>query len=442
MSSNALLSKAFIVGAGLSMMMCTVEEDAATVAGKEQIASQIFSGRVIDPAGNAVSGARVTINGITRLTSSTGQYAVSVADSRNGYRLDIRKDTFAPLTQFSLAGALSQVHRLQSGTTQMLTSLQQAQQVRDPVSGIVVNIPAGGLRSASGTIVFPIRFSIIPHSSQTMPGDFTAQNSNGTRVALISFGAVTLQAVDAAGNTLGVGAGQNLAVNMPIPASAGSSLPACVSNGSCRAAMWRFNPATALWVEAPGATPAFGQNATGFNVRGATKPGELIDPADGLGTWNADIEFNSPACTVIEFSNIPLNCYNPAGVSPEPGVEVSFTQALAGGGTKSKTSYVASSAAFLVLYNLRPNVDIDLSFVFPAGAPFNCTANMSITSTPGPNPGFPTPLPSGQATQLSTGAAWGGTGYPISTATALPIDLIDVSNGTHPCNSTVKVTTF
>ncbi len=441
MTRTDLLSKAFIVGAGLSMMMCNVESDTSSLEAEEQVLSQVFSGRVVDGAGTPIQGARVTINGISRITSSTGQYTVSIADSTTGYRLDVRKDTYAPLTELRLAGALSQVHRLQAGTTTTISNLSQGGQVRHP-SGIVVNIPPNGLAPQSGAIAFPIRFTVIPHSSQTMPGDFTAQNSAGNRVALVSVGAVTLQAVDANGVTLGMAAGQTLAVNLPVPASAGGTMPACVLNGSCRTVMWRFNPATALWMEVPAAAPVFTAGGTQFGIRGPVKQGGLIDPADGLGTWNADIEFNNPACTVIEFSNIPLNCYNPLGATPEPGIEVSFTQALAGGGTKSKISNVASSAAFLVLYNLRPNVDIDLSFIFPPGAPANCAGNMTVTSTPAPNFGFPQVIAGGQKTQLSTGAAWGGSGYPNSTSTALPVDILDVINGTHPCNSTVTVTTF
>ncbi len=404
----------------------------------EGVLSQIFSGRVVDGNNAPVAGARVTINGIARITSSTGQYAVSVADSRNGYRVDIRKDGYGPLTALKLGGALSQVHRLTAATPRVIEPTRP-NTVSDPASGIKVEIPANSLRSATGAPTGQVRFTIIPHTSQTMPGDFTARNAGGARVALISVGAVTLQAQDAQGNTLGLAPGASLVVNLPVPAAAGGTMPACVLNGSCRTAMWRFDPATQLWVEDLSATPAFGAGGTQFAVRGQREG--LIDPADGLGTWNADIEFNVPACVVIELSNIPLDCYNPPPIAtPEPGIDVTFTQALAGGGTKSKTSAVASSAAFLVLYNLRPNVDVDLDFAFPPGAPANCRNNIAFTSTPAANPGFPILTPGGGATQVSSGAPWGGTGYPTDAGGA-PIDLLDVVNNTHPCNSKVTVTT-
>jgi hypothetical protein len=439
----------FFVLASASVVTCNLEEDetsslstseSTTESASVTIQSQIFSGKVVDGNGTAIVGARVTINGIVRVTSSTGQYTVSIADAPRGYQLDVRKDGYGPLTELRLVGATGLVHRMSAGATRTIDPTKPNTLV-DPASGIQVVVPANALRSATGAPIGTVRFTIIPHSSQTMPGDFTAQTTTGARVALISVGAVTLQAVDSQNNTLGVATGATLNVNLPVPSSAGSSMPTCVLSGACRTAIWRFNPTTSLWVEQPAATPAFGTGATAFGIPGA-RQGGVIDPADGLGTWNADIEFSTPACTVIELSNIPLTCYNPPpGTTPEPGISVSFTQALAGGGTKSKTSDVRSSAAFIVLYNLRPNVDIDLSFTFPPGAPANCAANFSITSTPAPTAGFPFYSATGGVTRVSTGAPWGGTGYPTDPGGS-PVDLLDIVLGTHPCNSRVTAATF
>ena len=400
-------------------------------------ASQVFSGTVVDGTGRPVAQARVTINGIARLTSTSGKYFVSVAESKTGYHLDVRKNGYAPVTEFRLAGALNSVHTLQSGFT---VGIDPAipNTIVDATSGIRVNVPANSLRSSSGTpVVGPVRFSILAHSSQTMPGDFTARNARQVTVAIVSVGAATFQAVDGAGNTLGLMPSAALDVTIPVPVSAGRTMPDCVLKGTCRAAIWRFDGASALWVETPTSAPKFGANATQFTVRGAEG---VIDPADGLGTWNVDIEFDKPACTVVEFTSVPLECFSPPGVVPEPGIEVSFTQALAGGGTKSKTTAVLSSAAFLLLYNVRPNVAIDLSFTFPPAAPASCAANLVINSAPPPNPGFPVYSPVGGATQLDTGAPWGGTGYPTNSG-GTPVTFADVVAGDYPCNSYVSVTT-
>jgi hypothetical protein len=400
-------------------------------------ASKVFSGTVVDVAGQPIAQAQVTINGIARLTNTSGRYFVSIAEAKLGYRLDVRKNGYAPVTEFRLAGALDLVHTLRSGFTVGINPAIP-NTIVDATSGIRVNVPANSLRSNGGAPVGSVRFSIIAQNSQTMPGDFTARNARGETVALISVGAATFQAVDGAGNTLGLVPGAALDVAIPVPASAGASMPDCVLKGTCRAAIWRFDPASALWVENPVSNPRFGNGATLFTVRGPVSENERIDPADGLGTWNADVEFVNPACTVVEFTSMPLECFSPPGVVPEPGIEVAFTQALAGGGTKSKTAAVLSSAAFLLLYNLRPNVAVDLSFTFPPGAPASCAKYLVIDSTPPPNPGFPVYSSSGGVTQLDTGAPWGGTGYPTNSG-GMPVTFADVAAGDYPCNSYVSV---
>jgi hypothetical protein len=339
---------------------------------------------------------RCTINGITRITGTTGQYTVSIADSQAGYHFDIRKNGYGPQTQTLPAGTTGLVHRLVSGATTTISSTSGGT-VRGP-GGIVVNIPPNAFRSATGAFNGAVNFTIIPHSSATMPGDFTARNSLGRNVALLSVGAVTLQATDSKGATLGLAA--SLSVNLPVPASAGGAMPRCVLDGSCRTAMWVYNPVTRLWEERA-ASPVFSQAATNFTIRASDG---TIDPENGLGTWNADIEKTDPACTLIEFSNIPFNCYNPSGGSPEPGIEVTFN--LPGPPVVTVTRNVRSSAVFTVIYNIPANVPMTLSFAFPPGAPAVCAASLMLGSTPPPTSSGP-----GSIT-FDTGAPWGGVGLP------------------------------
>jgi hypothetical protein len=402
-------------------------------------ASQIFSGTVVDATGKAVSGARVTINGITRLTSRTGRYAVSIAESRSGYHLDVRRDGYAPVTEFHLAGALNLLHVLVSGFTQVIDPTT-ANTVVDPDSGISVRVPPGSLRSNAGAPVGQVRFSIIAHSSQDMPGDFTAVNAKREIVAMISVGAATFQAVDSSNNTLGLIPGAALEVELPVPAAAGKKMPECTLTGQCRTAMWRFDPASALWIEQPSSDPRFAAGGTRFVLRAPSKQSELIDPADGIGTWNADVEMVNPACTIIEFTSVPLECYNPFATPIDPGIAVTFLQTT-GTLTKSKTANVANTAPFLALYNLAPFTDVNLKFEFPAGAPAGCSNNLWIGSTPTAAPGFPLYYPpTGGETQLDTGDPIGYAGPPHNSS-GLPLTLADIAIGDFPCKSYVQVTT-
>jgi hypothetical protein len=381
MSQPRWLRAALFVCASVSMMMCNVEEEDTQVLGREEtIASQLFTGKVVDGNNKPISGARVTINGILRITGATGQYAVSVADSQSGYHIDIRKNGYGPLTERRTAGAQSAVHKLQTGFTQTIDPTRETV-VTDQSSGIRVTIPASSLRSATGAPSGAVRFTIVPHSSQTMPGDFTAVRPDGTRVGLVSVGAVTLQAEDAAGNTLIVAPGAALNVVLPVPASAGGSMPACVLEGTCRLAIWSFDRQTRLWVERPESQLVATPTTTTFPV--ATRSID-VDPSNGIGTWNADVDTGpNTSCVVIEFSNIPLSCYNPMMLTPEPGISLTFNQ-IGTLGNITKTETVTSAAIFIVLYNLQAATNLTLSFAFPPGASPLCAASLLLSAVPAP----------------------------------------------------------
>lgn len=401
--------------------------------------SAVFSGKVLDASGKPVPNARVTVNGITRLTSSTGAYFVSVTESKTGYRLDIRKDGYGPVNVLQMSGQLNQVHVLGKAHTQQVSPTANTI-IQDPASGIRVELFANTLRTATGSMpAGGVLFSIVPHGPATMPGDFTARNALGQTVALETVGAVTLSAVDGQGNTLALAPGATMNVRLPVPASIGGAMPACVLNATCRTVMWRFSPATGLWVE-QSASPQFNTTGTSFRITGM-RQGGTIDPADGLGTWNADIEFVSPSCSIIEFVNIPLDCYNPPpGTTPEPGLELGFAQMTSSGTMWSKSTTVRSSASFIVHYNLRPGLPLDLSVEFPPGAPAYCAGNLSLTSTPAPSPGYPVYWATGGATQYNSGAPAATAGYPTDSG-GNPIDFVDVATGDHPCSSHVYIQT-
>ncbi|MFY0565850.1 carboxypeptidase-like regulatory domain-containing protein [Archangium lansingense] len=401
--------------------------------------SAVFSGTVRDANNQPVANARVTINGINRITSSNGTYSFSVAASTTGYRLDIRKDGYGPVNELKMAGELNLVHVLGKAYTQQLNSTVNTV-ILDPSSGIRVELLANTLRTATGALPTSgkVTFSIVPHGPATMPGDFTARNALGQTVALETVGAVTLSAVDSQGNTLALATGATMDVRLPVPASIGGTMPACVLNGTCRTVMWRFSPTTGLWNE-QSASPVFNSTGTSFRITGIRQ--STIDPADGLGTWNADIEHVSPACTIIEFVNIPLDCYNPPpGTSPEPGIELGFAQMTSSGTMWSKNADVRSTASFVVHYNLRSGIPLDLSVEFPSGAPAYCAGNLTLTSTPAPSAGYPVYWATGGATRWTSGAPAPTPGYPVDSG-GNPIDFADVVSGDHSCTSHIYIQT-
>ncbi|ATB29324.1 hypothetical protein [Melittangium boletus] len=441
MKTPALLLVPALLGlaCGEGMPQSPVAEELRTETAAA--AAAVFSGLVRDSTGAPVVGARVTVNGVVVVTNSAGAYSVSVVDSRKGYVFDIRKDGYGPVNEFKTAGQLGQNHVLARAFSVKFDA-QKETVVQDPSSGIRVLVPAGSLGSATGVpATGPVTFSVVAHGPNTMLGDWTARNAAGAPVALETVGAMTLSAVDANGNTLTLLPGRILDVRLPVPAAIGGTMPACVLNGTCRTVMWRFDPKTGLWNE-PGAsavTAQFSPAGTSLKIIGIRR-GNTIDPADGLGSWNADIEHTNPACTIIEFVNIPLSCYNPPpAASVEPGIELGFEQMTSGGTPFSKSQAVRSSASFVVLYNLRGNTAVDLSAEFPPGAPAWCAGNLSITSTPGAAAGYPQYWSTGGRTRFNSGTLT-FVGYPKNSAGNI-ITQADVAAGDHPCGSHVYLQT-
>jgi hypothetical protein len=393
--------------------------------------SAVFSGRVLDANNQPVVNARVTVNGITRLTSSTGAYSLSVTESKTGYVLDIRKDGYGPVNKLQMSGQLSQVYVLRKAYTQQISPTANTV-IQDPASGIRVEVLANTLRTATGSLpAGGVLFSIVPHGPDTMPGDFTARNALGQTVALETVGAVTLSAVDGQGNTLALAPGASMNVRLPVPAALGGTMPACVLNATCRTVMWRFNPSTGLWIE-QSANPQFSTTATTFRIT-AVRQGGTLDPADGLGTWNTDIEKVNPSCSIIEFVNIPLPCYNPLNTTPEPGLTLGLSQTSSGGAVWQSSATVRSSATYIAQYNLPSNAPLQLQVAFPAGAPAYCANNLTLSAAPGPA------IP-GNTISYNSGAPASGPGYPKDSA-GNPIDFVDVAVGDHTCSSHIYIET-
>ncbi|MFE8600453.1 carboxypeptidase regulatory-like domain-containing protein [Archangium violaceum] len=394
--------------------------------------SAVFSGTVVDANNRPIANARVTVNGITRITSSTGAYSLSVTEAQTGYVLDVRKDGYGPVNKLQMSGQLSQVHVLRKAYTVQISPTVNTV-VQDQASGIRVDVLANTLRTATGALPSgSVSFSIVPHGPDTMPGDFTARNAAGQTVALETVGAVTLSAVDGLGNTLALASGASMNVRLPVPAALGGTMPACVLNGSCRTVMWRFNPSTGLWIE-QSTSRQFSTTATTFQLTGV-RQGGTIDPADGLGTWNTDIEKVTPSCSIIEFVSIPLPCYNPLSTSPEPGLTLSLSQTSSGGALWTSNGTVRSSATFIAQYNLPFNAPLQLAVAFPTGAPAYCAANLSLSATPGPF------TVTGNAIQYNSGAPASAPGYPKDSA-GNPIDFSDVVLGDHTCSSHIYIST-
>lgn len=389
-----------------------------------------FTGTVVDTANRPIAGATVNINGITRTTDTAGKYYVSLADAQNGYILSVSRSGFAPTTEYLASGQLNNVHTLIPAPIRQFSA---SQNITFESGELVVSIPAGSLvDSATGAVVTgTVLVSAATYGPRTMPGDFTAVNSSGRQVALESVGAFFIGATTAEGRPVNLGKDRTAQVTLRVPQQAGGVMPSCVFDGKCRAAAWRFDATINRWVEQRANFRPNSSSSTFTLIGGpASTPSSVVPSNGGLGTWNIDLEFTNPACTIVEFVGFPASCYD---------IKVNLAMQNAANTFVPFTDTVTPSIPFVVLYNNRPNVDQEVGIEFPPGAPASCAANMTIFSNPNPtDPSYPVFTPTGGFTRFNSGAPWGGTGFPKSTVSPFGnITLTDVVNGTHPCNSTV-----
>jgi hypothetical protein len=433
-----------LCAASLTALGCTVNSEGAlsdesTEERSDALLTATFSGTVTNDQGVAIAGATVAINGINRTTDATGKYSASVLASSSGYRISIAKAGFAPATEFHSAGSSKLVHALKPAYVQQINPTQDNTVVSN--TGASVNIKANSLVDASGVAVTaPVNITIATYDPLRMPGDFTAVNTASQQVALESVGAVSVAATLVSnGAALRLKPGATASAFIPVPSEVGA-MPSCVSSGTCRLAMWRFDPASGKWQERP-ANLKFTASGTSFTMTGSNVVNSPLDT--GLGIWNADIEKKAPACTIIQLG-LPQECYGGAGLQLKARLPNSSAVLIS-----ETTTVTDPSQGFVALYNISPNAIHEVGIAFPKDAPPECASNLVIDAGPQQVASYPVLSDTGGVTRFNSGPSWGGTGFPTKPGTN---DLITKQNVAdsfnnpdqppqHPCGSYVQFLT-
>lgn len=122
-------------------------------------------------------------------------------------------------------------------------------------NGTKISLPANGVVKAfdnsnyTGTVNVYAAY-IDPTSSDILdkvPGSFMANDKNGKRVLLSSYGMVAVELESSAGEKLQIKSGNTATLTSPIPSSLQSSAPATIS-------LWYVDESTGLWKEEGAAT--------------------------------------------------------------------------------------------------------------------------------------------------------------------------------------------
>ncbi len=402
-----------------------------------------FTGNILDHNQQPISGARVTINGLSRITDVDGYYSAALDASADGrYVLEIRKVGKAPLTVNYTDSSIDAVHILQPATTAVINA-STGGRVTTP-NGTYVDFPANSLVDANGNpATGSVTVTLAHYGPATMPGDMTAVDSTGQETYLVTVGALYVSAEGSNGVSYDLAAGASASAFVSVPSEYGGTMPSC-QQGSCTVSAWQLGSDGRWYERGTVTTTSSGTQLTLRRPSATSLRNSAIPITRGLGFWNADISFSDPACTVVQFQGVDASCFGQLGATGYPGITLTLKLPTPFGSTYTKTQTVNDpNATFVVLYNLMASrlgsapIHQEVELTFPADAPVSlCAQRLVIDSSPRAPTGFPTYVrPSsggggGGNTRFEPGLPWGGTGQPAVTS---------VRGGglQHPCRSKV-----
>ncbi len=224
-----------------------------------------IQGRVLDENSQPANGVVVKVAGTTVTTDARGYFRIVKASldknaslvtaEKTGYFKSYR--TFQATTGANHV-VIKLIKKTVIGTVSSSSggeaTLSNGAKISLPANGVV---KAAGNSSYSGTINVYAAY-INPTSidiGQTVPGSFMADDKDGKRVTLASYGMLAVELESATGEKLQIATGKTATLTSPIPSSILSSAPPSV-------ALWYVDEQTGIWKEEGTATKA-GNNYVG-----------------------------------------------------------------------------------------------------------------------------------------------------------------------------------
>lgn len=250
----------------------------------------LFSGTVVDASGGApVSGASVSVNGVSAKTNPAGAFFLYVKPESSRYVFNIEKDSYEPVLKIAsggLTGALYRLHRADVFTidpTKKVDVTTKGEQQRQRVS---LSIPAKSLVGPGGTLATaPLQLSLSPMDIADplgrWPGDGSAVNASGQDAVLTPYAAAHVQVKDPAGNlyTLAPGKKATLRITVHPMHSSGLLLPSVPH--------WTYDRTKGIWRQDPGVVFKLAPGRTHYEAQ-VTHFSEL----------NVDVQKTGPAACV------------------------------------------------------------------------------------------------------------------------------------------------
>ena len=255
-----------------------------------------LQGNITDENDQPAAGVMVTAGASTAITDANGYFRFTDASlDKNTTLVTALKDGyFKGYRVFAATSGCNQVvikllKKDLAGTVASATGGEVALS-----NGSKVSLPAGGIVNASSNSDYSgdvkVYASYInPNSSdigKTIPGSLVANDEEGKRVVLASYGMLAVELSSASGEKLQIKSGSMATLTIPIPAASVASAPATIP-------LWYVDETTGIWQEEGMATKQ------GSNYIGEVKH---------FSFWNCDYPFDAVklSLTLQTPSGLPL----------------------------------------------------------------------------------------------------------------------------------------
>jgi hypothetical protein len=217
----------------------------------------ILQGNIIDENGQPEAGVLIKVGSQTATTDAKGYFRIRNAalDKYTSLVTAEKAGYFKAYRTFAATSGTNQVvikliPKTLTGTVDAATggdvSLSNGAKVTLPANGIV---KAAGGAAHSGTVNVYAAY-IDPTASdiaERVPGSFMADDQNGSRVMLASYGMMAVELESTSGEKLQIKSGSKATLTTPIPSSIQSSAPATIP-------LWYVDETTGVWKEQGSAT--------------------------------------------------------------------------------------------------------------------------------------------------------------------------------------------
>ena len=216
-----------------------------------------IQGNVFDETGTPAANVTVQVGSKTAITNTKGYFRINDAalDKKAALVTAAKAGYFKAYRTFSATSGANNVEiklvkKDLAGTINAAAggevSLSNGSKVALPVNGVVnaaTNAAYTGTVNVYAAYIDPSAADI----NQTVPGSFMANDKDGKRVTLTSYGMIAVELESAAGEKLQVKSGATATLTTAIPSSTQAAAPSTI-------ALWSVDEVTGIWKEEGSAT--------------------------------------------------------------------------------------------------------------------------------------------------------------------------------------------